>query len=340
VQKGGGVVVAIAIHAAVGASCTDTTETTATREVPTAIVVDPSLFLGELPCADIQGAPRSFRATLVDLDTNESSGPSPRSSCGGPVFFDVVTVAHHYMANIEVFDVSVDEAAGAATWVTTCGADGVGAAVPLLDHHVAVGNCVPLPNVGSATTSIVVDPSKAKGNLTCEADGGPLGPVDVIPTAPEDAGLPTVTLACDGSPIVYGAGVVVGARYDFRLEAEGGYATTCSASARAGLVIPAACGALTNLGAVTFPLADVEATAGLTCGTDIKRATVALTAGPTTTGSRVVACDGTATFSGLAAGSYVGTVTLDGGTAAATTFACTGEVAPATETALVCTPED
>ncbi|HTJ80638.1 MAG TPA: hypothetical protein VL400_02910 [Polyangiaceae bacterium] len=328
----------LALGAAAPLGCSDTTETEATREVPTAVVVDPSLFLGTLPCADIEGAPRSFRATLVDLDSDKTLGPSPRSSCGGPVFFDAIEAGHHYMAQIEVFDVPVDEAAGTPTWTTTCGADGNGAAVPRINVHVTVGGCIPLPDTGSATTSVLVDPSKAKGALECEADGGPLGPLDVVPSL--DSGLPTVTLACDGSPITYGSGITAGTRYDFRIDSDAGYATTCSAVARAGLVIPATCGALTNLGSLTFPIPDLESSASLACGTDVERATIELTAGPQTAGPRIVDCGGPVTLSGLEAGSYVGTVTLDGGSAPAARFACTGSVAPATESSLVCTPEN
>ncbi len=333
----------LGLSAPIFGACSDTDTIQSSREVPTAVIVDPAEFLGELPCADLEGAPRSFRATLVDLDSDppmKSVGPSTRASCGAQVYFDQIELEHRYMANIEVYDVRADETAGSPAWFTTCAADGAGAAVPELNRHVTVRGCIPLTGPGSATTSVEVDPSSALGSLACEADGGTIGDLEVTPIEPVDSGLPTVTLACGASPVTYGAGVTAGTVYRFRVTAGDAYATTCTAVARPGLVVPASCEALTDVGAATFPIDALVESAGLTCGTDVVRARVALAAGPTLIDPRVVPCSAPATVSGILPGSYVGSVALEAGGNVIQSFACTGQVAPASTTELVCTPED
>lgn len=327
-----------------GVGCDESTESIASRAVPTAVVVDPSLFLGDLPCADISGAPRSYRATLVDLDGGQELGPSPRASCAAPVYFNNFAIDHRYMARVEVFDVPADVEGASPFWQTTCAEDGDGAAVPVLNKHVVVGGCTPLSGPGSAITAVVVDPTAAASSLGC-ADGGPVGDITVVPVSPAGSGLPTVTLGCGQPGVSYGAGVLPGTQYTFRLDADGplgpaSFGTTCSVRARAGLGMPATCLPFTDRGDLVFPIEQLLSDSMFACGDPVTRATVALTAGASTFPAKVVPCDREASVGALPAGPYVGAVNLFGGPSVLASFACTGTVVPAERTELVCVLED
>ncbi len=97
--------------AALASACGDDETTTDTNAVTTSVTVQPSEFLGTLPCGDIEGAARSYTARVFDLDAEEGADPtigqSGRVSCANPLAFTSVIVGHRYAAEIEIFDVLV-----------------------------------------------------------------------------------------------------------------------------------------------------------------------------------------------------------------------------------------
>ncbi|MFO0548784.1 MAG: hypothetical protein U0271_10375 [Polyangiaceae bacterium] len=190
----------LAVSALVAAACGDDSSTDTTTVVTTAIIVDPAEFLGDLPCADIDGAPRSYRATVYDIEDNTVIGVSEPTSCGAKIAFSNVETAHFYAADIEVFDAPAEDSPTSAAWTTTCGKNG-GAGRAQVQEQVTIRGCEPISAPGTATTAITVDLGSTLGQLACTADGGDVAELTVTPTAPElallrspapAAGLPSI----------------------------------------------------------------------------------------------------------------------------------------------------
>lgn len=329
-------------------SCDDPLDPDDRNTVTTSVVVDPIEFLGALGCGAIEGGPRSYTAIVTNLDTGEEVGRSERVNCAVPLAFTNVESGDRYSATIEVFASGPDEVADDPQWTTSCGEDGDGAARAKTLQQVVIRGCDRIGGAGTGTTSISVDTTAATAGLGCvdDVEPGLVETVTVVPLTPEDSGLPQVTRSCGQAPLEYGGGFVEpGVTYTFRLEAEGpaldpAWATTCTATAREGFGVPATCGEPTNLGSMRFPILSLLEQASLTCGEDVSRAQIALTAGPATVDPRIVACDSDATVGGIASGSYVGTVELRSGADTVAAYACTGAVEPASESELICTLED
>lgn len=339
------------------AACGDDETTDDDDSIVTSVVVDPVEFLGSLPCADVEGAPRSYTAELIklefddngEIEPEESLGVSRRVNCATPVAFTEVTAGRRYGAKISVYDVDVEDDADAPAWTTTCGIDdeGEGAAQARLTRQVTVYGCDPITGNGTAETSISIDASSTATELGCTGDeGGLVFTIDVEPIEPADTELPTVTVACGDDPIVFsGDDIVPEERYTFRLTAtdfplEQTWGATCTVVAREGFGVPATCTPLTDRGSLTFPIVDIVDDASLECGEDVKTARVALLAGPATLDASVVDCDADATFEGVPQGSYIGKVELLDGSEVVKTYTCTGAIQPASDTSLTCVEED
>jgi hypothetical protein len=340
-------VVAPILLIAAGLGCTGDEDVDDRRVVQTGVVVDPAEFLGDLPCADIEGAPKSYVATVVELADETGPerllGPAAPVSCGTPVVFNDIRGGRRYGAQISVFDVASDQAAGAtAAWTTTCGLTGAGAADIVAGRQTRIRGCTAIEGAGTGTTSITVDASSAVGALGCTADGGTIGDIQIVPVEPAASGLPVVTVACGQEPVVYGAAIEAGVRYAFRLEAEssdgGTLGAQCSAVARDGLGVPATCTLLLETGSLSFPIPDLVEEAGFVCGESISRATVSAVGGEVTVPSASVPCNAAAFASSLPPGAYSGTIALYAGPDLAASFTCAGEVVPGVTTVLTCIP--
>lgn len=317
------------------------------RFVQTGVVVDPAEFLGDLPCADIDGAPKSYVATVVELaDETEGErrlGPANPVSCGTPVAFLDIRGGKRYGAEISVFDVPADQAAGQTpAWTTTCGLTGAGAAEIVAGRQTRIRGCSPIAGPGTATTSVVVDATSAAGSLGCASDGGQIGDIKIVPVEPADASLPTVTIACGQPPVVYGADIVPGALYSFRLEGTGAdeslYGARCTTVAREGLGIVASCTLFVETGSLAFPVPAVAEDAGLVCGESISRARIGATGGDVSVPGASVPCDAPAFASSLPPGTYSGSIGLYAGPDLVASYSCAGEVLPGVTTELTCIP--
>jgi len=337
---------------ALAAACGDDETTTDTNAVTTSVTVQPSEFLGTLPCGDIEGAARSYTARVFDLDAEEGTDPtigqSGRVSCANPLAFTSVIVGHRYAAEIEIFDVPVGVDAELPTWSTLCADDGFGAAFATALQEITIRGCRPLERLDEpAAPGISIDATATAGSLRCADDpeGGLVGTIEIIPIEPEDTTLPQVTRSCGQDPVVLkGDDVTDGTHYVFRIEAtdiafEQRWAALCSATARDGLTVPASCSPLTSQGAVVFPIAALAEDAGVTCGEDITRARVSLLAGPDKLDPKSVSCSGDLSFD-VKEGSYAGRVELLDGDAIVAAFSCTAVVDPVATTPLECVPED
>lgn len=335
---------AVAATLSLSPACSTTEPIEGDEDVRTAAVVDPLEFLGELPCIDAEGAPRSYRATLVDLDTLEERGRSPIVSCDRSVAFEGVEVEGRYGARVEVFD-EPEASASSPSWATSCGLDGFGEAVIRAQERSVVRGCAVLTGPGTAQTSIAVDGTRvARGGGGCTDEGGLVDTLEVAVVEPADTLLPSITLSCGQAAAVYGADIVPGQRYAFELVArgEGGQAiggARCVAVARAGIVIPASCTALSSAAALELPIPAVLAGAGLICGDEVLEAQVALVAGATLTEPERVPCTGSVVLAPVEPGPYVASVRLLGAEGALASASCTGEAAPGLSRAMVCTLE-
>lgn len=330
-----------------GLGCTGDDDVDDRRIVQTGVVVDPAEFLGDLPCADVEGAPKAYVATVVELaDETQPErllGPSEPVSCGTPIVFTDIRGGRRYGARISVFDVAADQAKGATpAWTTECGLTGAGSAEIFAGRQTRIRGCTAIEGAGTGTTSIVVDANEAVGALGCAADGGAIGEIQIVPVEPLASGLPTVTVACGQAPIVYGTAIEPGVKYAFRLEAEsadgGTLGAQCSAVARAGLGVPATCTLLLDTGSLSFPIPALVEEAGFVCGDSVSRATVSAVGADLTVPSASVPCNADAFASSLPPGAYSGTIALYAGPDLAASFTCAGEVVPGVTTVLSCIP--
>ena len=337
----------VALAASPQLGCTGDDTVDDNRVVQTGVVVDPAEFLGDLPCADIDGAPKSYVATVVELaDENGEErrlGPANPVSCGTPVVFLDIRGGRRYGAEISVFDVPADQAAGQTpSWTTTCGLTGAGAADIAAGRQTRIRGCEPITGPGTATTSVVVDASSAAGSLGCASDGGEIADIQIIPVEPADTTLPSVTIACGQPPVVYGADIVPGELYSFRLEGSGEdgslYGARCTTVAREGLGIVASCTLFVETGSLAFPIPSVAEGAGLVCGESISRARIGATGAEVSVPAASVPCDAPAIASSLPPGTYSGSIGFYAGAELVASFSCAGEVLPGVTTELGCIP--
>jgi len=339
----------ILLLSSLGLGCS-TSETTDDQNVlETAVLVDPAEFLGAFPCGDIDGAPKSYIATVTDLNTDppREIGRSPRLGCSIPVAFTNVVVGNHYSASIEVFEATPEQAALAAWPKVICGAEEQsGAALAQSLQQITIRGCDQLTGAGLSDTAIVVDPREALGSLVCaddEQDG--VTEIKVIPIAPEDAGLPTVTVSCKGGAVTFADDVEPGVSYAFRLEAEGlpvgtSWGSSCSATAFEGLGIRATCSKLAQGGTVTIPLLALLEEAELSCGQGVTRAKIALYDDLVLVSQATVGCASDVTFSGVSAGTFVATVELFDGATSIALRNCATSLAAGESATLACFEEN
>ncbi len=326
----------------VSLGCTGGDEVDDDDLVQTAVVVDPAELLGTVPCAAIQGAARSYVATLVDVDTGERVGPSSPVTCGAPLAFHAVEVTHRYGAEVSVFDVPAEQAGGTPRWSTTCGLSGAGAAEVVVGRQTRVRGCTPLAGPGAATTSVAVDATAAAAELGCVASGGLVDAIDIVPVEPAGVALPPVTIGCGQPAVLYGTDIEPSVLYAFRLEARrAGSATAdfgarCTAVARDGLAVEASCALLVETGTLRFPIPDLTEAAGLSCGSSVSRATISGFGADATIPTTSVPCDGPASASSLPPGAYASTVGLYAGPELRASFSCAGSVLPGVVTEPTC----
>ena|GEM_PF-683491 len=300
---------------------------------PTLVTVSPNTFGKGVLCGDIEGAWRSYVATLTDVTDPDkpfvlaSSNPS---TCIMPISFSWVIPGHKYVADIDGYEqhhsklvsyggVSsgsrhvVEAATGveiAPRWQASCGrGDGEGDITPttsFLRSNVMVRDCDPLMELypGSVETGITVDLSTTRGSLLC--GDGP-GQVDRLVVTPQDPSLAVVEASCDATLTF--APVAADKNHKFFVEAfEAGsslptWATHCERRAIDGVVLSASCDLLSSQGAMRIDIGSILSKLERTCSEqDIVSYTAAVVG--TSLSSGIKSCASSTVFTGLAPASY------------------------------------
>lgn len=304
------------------ASCSDLTSET-DHAVVTSVAVDPSEFLGDLPCSPNPGAVLAYTAEVVDLDSGVSVATSPPVSCTLPVAFEQVEEDHRYFARIRVFDLppeSVD-ASTPPSHETTCG-EVEGFAIVNADERAFIHGCGELSSKGSTTTSIEIDTKTLVAPLGCVAEGGKIDSLRVTAIDPPAGSLPDVVIACGQGPVGYASGLTPSAIYRFEVRAfvpgvpEAAWVSKCSASTKDGIRVDAACTPLSTYGTIEIDVAAVLPTLHFPreCGTgedQVASYDVAFDTGmPGELAAHGIACETNAVVGPVASGTHGGEVTF------------------------------
>jgi len=243
--------------AASGCDTTDdsTVDLSTVGVFPTSILVEPSSFLGDIPCSTAEGAMQSYVATLLDVTDINAQIALPSSvplTCTATVVFREVLKGRVYRVHIDGYDVPATAlvplggpSSGARSMVLR--SDPTGATVKprwstscadieaRKDVRSSAGGCLPFTPHPS-TTGIAVDPratltgTGASPSLdlrctetTVSPNGPPLvtGDVASFDILPADPALPPLlNLPCTSqAPVTYTQGITPGAKYKFRIEA-------------------------------------------------------------------------------------------------------------------------
>ncbi|MDI1478967.1 hypothetical protein [Polyangium sp. y55x31] len=277
------VALALASTACDETSDTDTDlETTTT--LPTSILVDPSLFMGDVPCSAASGAMQSYVATVLDVTDASAPFPLPSSppvTCTASVIFRQVLVNHVYRVQIDGYDVPAAElvpvggtSSGSRSMVRRA-APNAGNVTPLwstfCEDLTAQQNVRSTPKTCeelaplSTETGVLVEPRSTLAGtsaipgleLTCkqssvDPQGNPVitGDVASFDVRPADPALaPLVNLPCTSpAPAPYTQNIEPGQSYTFRVEAR--------AAAGGPVTWGASCTAIAVKGLVTHALCD------------------------------------------------------------------------------------
>lgn len=325
---------------------TDTSTLGTSSSAVTSIFVDPSFFMGEMPCAAVPGAMQSYVAHIYDVTTAQPIAlpASPPISCAAGVTFQQVVVGRKYRIKIDGYDVApsklvpvggmtsgsrtmtlkVDNGVGPVVtprWTTHC--DDV---TSEKNTQVNATTCTPFPSA-AVETGISVDARGAMTSaipaLTCKktlidpmGNSVEVGDIFALNVRPDNPSLPALLdLPCvdDGpAPSAFTQGITSGQTYGFRVEAlaaAGGpvvWGTSCFAIANEGLEVNAQCDPLQAYGAMQIALGDLL---GADTCSDEKIVTYdVLYSGPPTKSIMGVQCGKTVTLSMLKPGAQTAQV--------------------------------
>ncbi|HVK67282.1 MAG TPA: hypothetical protein VM694_22510 [Polyangium sp.] len=267
------VALALASTACDETSDTDTDLDT-TTVLPTSILVEPSLFLGDVPCSAASGAMQSYVATVLDVTDAAAPFPLPSSppvTCTASVIFRQILVGHVYRIQIDGYDVPAAElvpvggtSSGSRSMVRRA-APAAGTVTPLWSTYCkdipAQQNIRSVPETCeelaplSTKTGVLINPRATLAGtstipgleLACkkssvDPQGNPVitGQVASFDVRPADPALPPlVNLPCSNpAPAPYTQNIKAGATYTFRIEAraETGGPVTWGASCTANTV--------------------------------------------------------------------------------------------------------
>lgn len=346
------------------AGCGGSSGTTTPIPRPTLVEVFPGEFLGDVSCLDAPGALRVYVATLIEVvcpdpvvdesDLDPPRGPLPSSgpvSCYQPVGFGSVEPGRCYDADIQGYDRDdlIARAPGqpelveratresvAPRWTTHCGDDRTPAATAETQLTRRVHGCGPFAADGLSPTGVAVDPSAALGSLECSA-------IDHFEV--KQGGESLGEIGCGESLLLEDR--TPGEHLELEVlafespDAEApSYGTTCSATAQAGVIVPATCDRLSDRGAVAVSLTLALTSVGMSCSASLDLLTLTLVdGGREPLRFDAEACQGTAQFSDLTPGSYsieVEALGASDGTPARAS--CTAEVEPGLVALASCGP--
>ncbi|TKC99111.1 hypothetical protein [Polyangium fumosum] len=240
-------------------ACDETSDTDldldTTTTVPTSLLVEPSLFLGDVPCSAATGAMQSYVATVLDVTDASAPFPLPSSppvTCTASVIFRQILVGHVYRLQIDGYDVPAAEltpvggtSSGSRSMVRRA-APAAGTVAPLWSTYckdiTAQENVRSTPETCeelaplSTKTGVLINPRATLAGtstipgleLACkkssvDPQGNPVitGQVASFDVRPTDPALPPlVNLPCNNpAPAPYTQNIKAGATYTFRIEA-------------------------------------------------------------------------------------------------------------------------
>lgn len=331
---------ALALPGLVG--CESESSSSTGDEVPTAIAVEPSAFLGAVPCSDGDGAMQAYVATVFDVTSPDAPfvvASTRALPCGLPAEVrDDVVAGNRYRLEVDGFDLAAEALSPALTgsrdqvdadgavvvprWTTSCGP--AGGVTAITDVRVEASPCAALTDGGTpGPASVTLDPRATLGTLACTSGGGTVDAFDVTPDGPLAA---LVDLACDGAPVqwddvpVEPMSFLVAAHAGAELLTAG-----CSVTPRAGRRVSAQCSPLAASGALLFEGTCAE-------GVTSYRARIG-----SLFSSGFTPCADAVVFTPLAAGSYLATVErFDAQGGLVDTLTCAAEVVPGQTAAASC----
>lgn len=261
------------------AACTTDTGDLGSVPQATEVAVDPTDFLGDVPCSTAVGALRSYVVTLSAYDDESDITPfvlgsSPATPCALRAGFRRVVVGGKlYTAEVDGYDLGAAQLVpfgGASSgsrqmrragggevltprWTTHCGHSVATAAQAEAHARVFVRDCDPLQDSASSPTALSLTPSALLGPTPCDTAGA----VDV-----EELGgafAPVQGLACDADPVVLQA--EADRHYQLYLHTADGQTPArgaeCFAVGREQLTVTPTCAPLSSTGGVRLRLDDL-----------------------------------------------------------------------------------
>ncbi len=263
--------------------CSDDPELLIEVEHPTLIEVDPSAFLGTVPCLSGEGSMSRYVATLVDT-TNQAEPfvlpSSPPIPCNSAVGFSLVVPGHTYAAEVDGYDRDDLEPLAPGVrdlvdpntrelvkprWTTVCGSRPADQVIAVIDVERVVSGCalltdsMPPSDVGGAR----IDTRDILGGLSCGDDEGAVARVEARVAGD------TSSVACGESIELSGLSAESPTRIELAAFEEGAstprWGAACTATPVAGVTAPADCSALSDRGAVEIDLPALLEAASLSC---------------------------------------------------------------------------
>lgn len=258
--------------------CSTTDELFTSTPAPTEIAIDPSDFLGGVPCGSSDNAMKSYVVTLRAYDNEDDVTPFvlgssfPTSCAYVAAFRDVIVAGKLYTAEVDGYDVLAstltpfgDESSGARQmrdelgeivlprWTTQCGAGPSEAATAATNQTRYIGNCNPLSDASPTPTQISIPASAVLGDDPCgvaatfdiEGEQGALGDASAVP--------------CDGAPLLYEVNDSTEYRFYATAETSAGHAgSECFAFGSAGETVNVLCQPLSTTGQIELSLAGLS----------------------------------------------------------------------------------
>jgi hypothetical protein len=293
---------------AVGSGCSSSSVAQSAVTHPTMVKLDPSTFLGGVPCSDEAGGMRRYVATLFDITEaadggagGADSGPGPaEGSAGNPGFplpsslptpclaavgFGFVVDGRRYRAEVDGYDRDDIEPRGAGTrqmvdvasravvpphWRPSLCSD----VVASLDHIVPIGGCTPLTPLATdpEVTQLRVSTAALLGALTCGTAEGQVETLRVSLSVSGEDSPRSQDVEC-GEDALF-AGLPGGRSLSVYVTAIGAQSSTvfagakCQALSIAGATVVASCANLSELGTLRIDFASALAALDLGLGCD------------------------------------------------------------------------
>ena len=313
----------------------------------TEVLVDPTAFLGALPCGNNAGSFHDFVVTLWKHTDEHGNGAeqvatSLRVPCSIRARFrggklagsgDAIVVAGAwYSAEVTGYDAPSDGHQPTPRWNSRCGYNRDGSPAPvkaIANRRTPIQPCLPLDDTGTSPTRVSLSPAAVWG-----PDGCPPGASYDV-TSDSDELPPVAAVGCGDAPSVFD--VTAEHRYSVYVRtSDGSRGAVCEAYATAHITQPMACTPLNDSGSARVSLSQlVDAQGQPLCPVD---GSFQLSLDDAPLHSAPLNCDEAPLVGPLLAGAYSIDVQLFTTThAAAGAATCIAQVLPGKNTAAACT---